>query len=442
MLTTKQRIKVLSYVFDELRHTNSRIEKEEIINAIPQELIDDFMAVLEVLDNRVVFGYRIENLNMNIISTYHNVPDNITVRQLIDVCLGPRKDGDLSEANIIRTLNLVGEYIDFLRPIIDKTLKLGIGKSILITDVKAPMLAKRLGDYMPRSDCFITEKLDGNRCIAWYEDNKWNFISRNGRRMNVDFDMSSFSTDFVYDGEVLSGQQTYESIERTNDFFAHNVRGNKLNTFSQTSGLINRKYDTNKNLCYNIFDIQANMSYDKRRRILETCNDITVNRNVRIVPVLSVVEFKDQISAYDKCVEILENITANGGEGIMLNECDMLYEHKRTRSLLKFKKVKSMDMRVEGIYLGTGKYENVVGGINCIAEDIGGIVYACSVGSGLSDEQRYYWSQHPELIVGKIVEIEFFDVSQNKLSAGSKVYSLRFPRFKQIRGDKNETSTQ
>lgn len=442
MYTTKQRIEILQLIFNELRSTNSRIEKEEIINAIPQELIDDFMAVLEVLDNRVVFGYRIENLHMDIISTYHKVPDEVTIRQLIDICREPRKIGDLSEANVIKTLNLVGEYIDFLQPIIDKTLKLGIGKSILITDIKAPMLAKRLGDYMPRNDCFVTEKLDGNRCIAWYEDNKWNFISRNGRRMNVDFDMSSFSTEFVYDGEILSGQQTYESVERTADFFAHIIRGNKSNTFSQTSGLINRKYDTNKDLCYNIFDIQANMSYNKRRHILETFNDISVKTNVRIVPVLSVVEFKDQIAAYDKCIEMLENITSNGGEGLMLNECDMLYEHKRTRSLLKFKKVQSMDMRVESIYLGTGKYENVVGGINCIAEDLGGITYACSVGSGLSDAQRFAWALHPQTIIGKIVEIEYFEITQDKAAKGSKFYSLRFPRLKQIRGDKNETSTQ
>ena len=442
MLTTKQRVNILKLIFVELKHTNSRIEKEEIINAIPQEVIDDFLAVLEVLDNRIVFGYKIENLDMAIISTYHNVPDDTTIRQLLEICEQPSIQGDLSNANIVRTLNTVGEYIDFLQPIIDKTLKLGIGKSILTTDIKAPMLAKRFGDYVPRSSCYITEKLDGNRCIAWYENDTWNFVSRNGKRMNVDFDMSKLSPNFVYDGEILSGQQTYESIERTKDFFANIIRGNNGNSFSQTSGLINRKYDTNKDLCYNIFDIQANIEYSRRRQILNNLNNDGTGNNVRIVPTLAFVDFIDTIEAYDKCVQMLENITGNGGEGIMLNECNMLYDHKRTRSLLKFKKTQSMDMRVEGIYLGTGKYENAIGGLNCVADDLGGIVYACSVGSGLSDEQRYAWLLHPELIVGKIVEIEYFEITQDKNAKGSKFYSLRFPRLKKIRGDKNETSTQ
>ena len=49
-------------------------------------------------------------------------------------------------------------------------------------------------------------------------------------------------------------------------------------------------------------------------------------------------------------------------------------------------------------------------------------------------------SEFPKLYNGDCLEVEYFDISQNKLSSGSNIYSLRFPRLKCVRTDKNETS--
>jgi len=61
--------------------------------------------------------------------------------------------------------------------------------------------------------------------------------------------------------------------------------------------------------------------------------------------------------------------------------------------------------------------------------------YELGVGSGFSDKDReYYWNNQDE-IVGKIVEISYFEESSN--DKGTE--SLRFPVFKAVR-EKDEVS--
>ena len=92
---------------------------------------------------------------------------------------------------------------------------------------------------------------------------------------------------------------------------------------------------------------------------------------------------------------------------------------------------------------GTGKNEGIVGSLYCEAYDQAtGRKYQCNVGTGISDEQRRYWANNPSKIIGKIIEVEYFSASQDEYSRslGTKVFSLRFPRLKRVRMDKEDTS--
>ena len=124
----------------------------------------------------------------------------------------------------------------------------------------------------------------------------------------------------------------------------------------------------------------------------------------------------------------------------MINLGSGIYSHKRTDQLLKFKQVQSMDMIVSSIQEGNGKYEYMVGAINCFCNTDDGKSVEVSVGSGLSDEQRADWMLHPEKIIGKVVEIQYFSISQDSKNKGTNKYSLRFPRLKGVRTDKSTTS--
>ena len=58
------------------------------------------------------------------------------------------------------------------------------------------------------------------------------------------------------------------------------------------------------------------------------------------------------------------------------------------------------------------------------------------VGSGFTDEQRRYYWNHPDEIIGKIVQIKFKGETTNKNGG----VSVQFPIFEIVRTDKTEPS--
>lgn len=447
----QERIDKLNEIFENLQLTNSYNDKLYIVNSIPEWLKDDFNCVLEVLDGKYVFGFKMpEDYTYGPDKHFDNkiLSDNFyTIRDAVNYLLGPSLAHNLSRDCIDYHLEMLGRNLYyFLVPIVNKTLRLGIGRSLLTKDQTAPMLARKYEfgklEYDPKG-YFITEKLDGNRCIAFYWNNKWNFISRNGKPMHVNFDMTGLSRKYVYDGEVLSREQVElsQQIEWLADV---NLIKSSNRMFNSTSGLINR-HNGDKDLVYNIFDVQCpNMSYFERRKLLDECCYISstrfVSKDVRIVPALQYFS-ADTKDLDEKLTDALYKITDRGGEGLMINLASADYSHKRTKNLLKYKQAKTMDMVVLDTYPGEGKYEGQVGGLICEAITYQPMqIVTCKVGTGLSDAQRLEWSIHPDHIINQIVEVEYFSLSQDESKKGSIQYSLRFPRLKKVRTDKNTTS--
>lgn len=422
----KDRIYLLQNYITYIQATDSRNEKEGIINRMVPVIKDDFYYILEILDGKHKLGYTF----VNRYNKAEHTETDITFRQFIEPLFKPIQNHDLSEAYIYKCCEEVNDYNDFIEPIVNRTLRLGIGRSMLVKDATAPMLAKKYEGTIIKDDAYyITEKLDGNRCIAKFVDGQWTFTSRNGKQMHVNFDMSGLDTDFVYDGEVLSPEQTAASIARAQGVFKK--MGGDFNT---TSGDIN-KHTLDKKLIYNIFDVQETWTqYKDRRAVLNTM--VPTGNDVRILPILK---------KYDKSIDpaiynLLDDVVKSGGEGLMINTSSGLYVPKRTDDLLKVKQVQTIDMRVVDTEFGSGKYELCVGYIYCEATLPNGSKISCKVGTGLSDEQRTRWAMYPMEIIGKIVEIAYFSLSQSKNTYGTTQYSLRFPRLKKVRTDKNETS--
>ena len=133
---------------------------------------------------------------------------------------------------------------------------------------------------------------------------------------------------------------------------------------------------------------------------------------------------------------LLDDITKAGGEGVMINLAESPYECKRSKGLLKVKKMQTADVRVIGIEEGTGKNKGKVGALKIEFIGPDGKTYPNDVGSGLTDEDREYFWNNQDRIIGKIIEIKYFEISNNQ----NGTYGLRFPIFKWVREDKDEIS--
>ena len=434
-------IEYFSELFDNLQSTNSRIEKLEYIRQMPEEYKPSWEFVLECLDGKHPFGYKY-NSAIKFTEHIYDKALNRSVKDMLKLLLKPMEDKELSREYVNIFVSYTTKWAWFFEPIVNRTLKLGIGRSLLSVEETAPMLAKKFDDKMftklPNKALFyLTEKLDGNRCIAYHDGIDWRFVSRNGKTMYVNFDMSQFPESMIFDGEVMTRKQTISSIRRSDfalsksevllgSYFPVN---SSTEDFTEASGIINtHSYD--KDVVFNIFDIIDNFStYQERRSILSQFKD---TNDVRILPILNIVT-KDYLEK--AAGEYLQKITSQGGEGIMINIDTAKYQHKRTADLLKYKNAYTIDMRVVNIEYGKGKYEGQVGALNCYYEDNDKII-SCSVGTGLSDEQRLEWTKHPENIEDHIVEVAYFSVSQDKDAYGTRFYSLRFPRLVKVRTDK------
>lgn len=439
--TLSERIKELTSLFRHLEKTSSRNLKMHAIDAFRNGMgtmaSKDLDYCLEILDGRWKTGYTFLKTSWNYkgdSSVNAQANEGISLEEFLRPIMNPKSR---KEADIIVLCRKYAGFQDFIEPLINRKWRLGIGKSLLGVKEASPMLGKKYDSAKipPSKDgYYITEKLDGNRCIAqWVEEQeRWVFTSRSGKEMRVQFNMQGMPKEYIYDGEILSRAQ----------------RGNPGQAnFNALSGAVNSKYGNKSDLLYSIFDIiLPGVAYASRRSKLEKIRTTLLHptgcccAQVPDVWILPILQYCSDVRSLEHAIPLLlEKIVGMGGEGLMINIGSRNYEQKRTDAILKVKAVQTMDMEVVGLVEGTGKHEGLVGSLICVCEGYGK-TYECKVGSGLSDEQRARWAENPDEIMFKIVEVAYFSTSQDQANRGSTHYSLRFPRFKRVREDKKETS--
>lgn len=269
----------------------------------------------------------------------------------------------------------------------------------------------------------VTQKLDGMRCTTIKLGDKINLMSRSGQLMTgfveIEHELRELP-DGVYDGEILADL----SID------------NSLDLFASTVSAARTKDTKKKDMTYNVFDYVKKVeefvtgmfseSCAQRKQNLENILKKAHCNYIKYVEVLYDGEYNSDI--IDK---LLNKALSLQQEGIMLNIAEAPYQKKRTTDILKVKKMNTVDLFVTNVFEGKGKYKGTLGGV--VVEYKGQPV---GVGSGFSDIQRKMIWEHPESIVGKLIEVQYFEESKDKNGKPS----LRFPVFKKIRLDKNEES--
>lgn len=406
------RCKMINSMFNHLALISGRTDKEIYVDTYKKlhpKIVKDLDFCFEVLAGKYKLGYTFiitkdcgldsENYKgLNIRSFYKKLQEL------------PATDAGILLASRITPSEVNG----FISMLVNREFRLGYSnKQSMITNL-SPMLAKKYPEtFKGEYTYYIQEKLDGNRCIAYYDFNedKWCFQSRSGKELKVNFDMSWAEKRFIYDGEIMNKSHTLTS------------------DFNKTSGAINSKFGDKSGLHYFIYDIvDVTREYKDRLAHLMVYQD--TGKDCTILPVLDEVTLYPNIEYNWKLDEWLDKITGKGGEGIILRDPHGWYEHKRSNYLLKYKKTQTMDLRIVDWNEGNGKYAGAIGSFFCQTDD--GTIQANV--SGMPDEMHF---SNPNDWIGRVIEVAYFSISQ---SSNNSYKSLRFPRLKRIRNDKNETS--
>ena len=273
----------------------------------------------------------------------------------------------------------------------------------------------------------LERKLDGTRCLCLIDSNgKVKFYSRKGKEFHTLDVLKNELEDFValhpeYKNKVLDGEMCI-------------IDANGNEDFQGIMKEITRKDHTINNPSYCVFDLLeledfnkgcSTETYKPRLNKLKTFVETIKSSHIKLI---EYAYYTPEVFATWQ-----KKVLDNGWEGLIARK-DVPYEGKRSRNLLKYKNFSDAEYVVKDVVLD-GNATILVGGktqrIKCVQslviEHKG---YVVNVGSGLTQQQRIEFAEHPEHIIGKTITVQYFSETTDK--EGN--LSLRFPTIKYIYG--------
>ena len=423
--------------FNSLKNTSSRLEKEALLRTYGED--EDFKSVLKfLLDPMVVTGISDKRINKDTCYGYYEEESyDFDVCYLLDWIKehNTGRDSDLAYIqHYIQKITDDEDIQEFIKSIITKSFRAGVdvktcqkiyGKDFIKTlDV---MLGTSIENTTIPEGCkiFISQKLNGTRCFLY----KGHLYTRQGKEYvgcnhildDLNRLLAYYPGDYVIDGELVLKDCGLGDSE----------------AFQQGAGLANSKSADKSDLKLVIFDVLPVIEFEAgvSKKLYSARSDTLESFRFQIhrlgIHNLDVVRRFYAGNDHSEIFRWLDYAEANDMEGVMIN-LDTPYECKRTKNLIKVKKFYTLDLLVTGLEKGTGRNSNRLGKVivDFKGNDVG-------VGSGFSDEQRDYFWEHPDEIVGRVIEVKYKEITKNK---DNDKESLQFPVFIQIREDGKEVS--
>lgn len=417
-------------IFKQIQNTSSTNDKKAIIEANKDnELFKKCLVFL--LDSNIVTGISNKKLNkfVGMSGTELNSFEEV-MKYLADFNSGSDMDIGTMQGFIE---NQPEEYQGFYKQMITKKFRLGCDKKVVNSVIHGLIPSWNVQQAYPISEknepkdgewFALSQKLNGNNC-AYY---KGQLISRQGKPFTgldhiiKDIERLPNHENYMFNGELI--RKNYDNLSDNDNF--------QIGT-----GIINSDDSDKSCIKFVIYECIPNEEFEngesklkykaRREQILNPLTTAISRLNTDNLEVVSII-----YEGSDKSViqPLLDKADKDGWEGLMLNK-DTKWKNKRNNGILKVKSFKHADIRCTDIAEGDGKYKGTLGLIKC---DYKG--YELGVGSGFTDEQRNYYWNNPNEIIGKIVQIKFKGETKNKNGG----ISVQFPIFEIVRNDKSEPS--
>ena len=390
-------------LFDTIAQHNSPTEKIRLLKEYPyQESLKEILRY--ALDPFITFG-----VTSMVRPNRWATGNDDQAHQLLDLMAARKLTGNEARERLGKCMMDAEDFEIYLR-VIQKDLCCGLGPKLVLQAYPGllrqfdVMRAAKFEKFSPRGSYIIEPKYDGLRCIAMVDKGAVTLLSRNGKEFtssdHLKDSLLQLGRDGVFDGELTSGN------------------------FNSSVSAVKRKDRQNDSTVFNIFDYLDHDEWKnpvnpwrQRRYQLTGMFDKGSPPGLVLTPAYDLKSEAEAFSYYSRFLDL-------GYEGGIVKNSKGLYRFKRHRDWMKLKETNDVDLRVDSLVEGEGKYRGMLGAV---------IVFyngkRVSVGSGFSDTEReLFWSE-PNLIMKKVIEIHYHQVTPDG--------SLRHPRFYKVREDKS-----
>ena len=274
----------------------------------------------------------------------------------------------------------------------------------------------------------ITLKLDGFRYKIVKQGDNINIYTSSGKLDNNLVEIIEEAKklpDGVYDGELIAHGEFENSTAR------FNATTKILGKDGEKQGVDFIAFDY-------IEDIDAFFNYEEykieRWKRFSNLYDILNSLDLTYIQLAPVYHNNVKVTKelIDNIYKTYEEVIAQGEEGLVIDIADASYVRSKGTSMFKMKPEISGDFKVIDVIEGKGKDAGRLGAFVIEYKD-----NTVHVGSGLTDSIREEVWANPDKYIGKLIEVVYLCETKDEKTG---LTSIRLPRFKRFRFDKNDVS--